>query len=318
MFVIGHSLIARFAADLDVLVQPGEPIGVAVSGGPDSVALLLLAAAARPGLVEAATVDHRLRAGSAHEAAMVGDLCSKLGIPHAILSADWHGLPTANLQAEAREMRYKLLGAWARDRSLRAVATAHHADDQAETLVMRLVRGSGIGGLSGVRPSRPLDEGPRLVRPLLGWTRAELAQVVDDAGIHPVDDPSNRDPRHDRTRIRQWLAETDWVDPARLATSAAALRDADDALDWAFAPLCEERIQHDGGGLIIDAAGLPKEMKRRLLLAAFGKLGAADPRGPDLVRALAALEQGQTVTLAGLKLTGGERWRLTVAPPRRA
>ncbi len=310
--------LARFAADLDALVPLGERVGIAVSGGPDSLALLLLAAAARPGLVEAATVDHRLRANSAHEAALVAGVCVGLGVPHHILVADWHGLPTANLQAEARAMRYRLLGEWASGRSLAAIATAHHADDQAETLMMRLARGAGISGLSGARQARPVFDNVQLVRPLLGWRHSELVGLVDSAEIEPVDDPSNHDPRHDRTRIRQWLAETDWIDPARLAVSAAALREAEEALDWAFASLIEGRLVRDGAAIVIDPSNLPREMTRRLLLAAFDKLDAAPPRGPDLARAMAALTAGKTITLSGLRLEGGPRWRLSSAPPHRS
>ena len=148
--------IERFAADLEVLAPAGTLIGVAVSGGPDSLALLLLAAKARPGEVEAATVDHGLRPESAAEAAMVADLCETLGVPHRILVADWIRSPTSNIQAEARAMRYRLLNDWAIERGLSAVATAHHADDQAETLLMRLARGAGVGGLGGTRKRRAL------------------------------------------------------------------------------------------------------------------------------------------------------------------
>ena len=302
---------ARFAADLDALVAPGERVGIAVSGGPDSLALLLLAAAARPGHVAAATVDHGLREGSADEAQMVAALCQRLAIPHQILAADWADPPRANIQAEARALRYRLLGAWAREHRLGAVATAHHADDQAETILMRLARGAGIAGLGGSRASRPLTDGVRLVRPLLGWRKAELVALVEAAGIEPVDDPANRDPRHDRSRIRGWLAEAGWADPARLAASAAALRDADEALDWSLAPLVTARISRAGDGLTIEPFDLPRELRRRLLLAAFAELAAPIPRGPDLMRALAALEAGETVTLSGLKLEGGQRWRLS-------
>ena len=308
---------SRFAADLDALVAPGERVGIAVSGGPDSLALLLLAAAARPGHVAAATVDHGLREGSADEAKMVAALCQRLDIPHHILVADWADPPRANVQAEARALRYRLLGAWAREHRLAAVATAHHADDQAETILMRLARGAGIAGLGGSRASRPLTDGVRLVRPLLGWRKAELVALVEAAGIEPVDDPANRDPRHDRSRIRGWLAEAGWADPARLAASAAALRDADEALDWSLAPLVTARISRDGDGLTIEPFDLPRELRRRLLLAAFAELAAPTPRGPDLMRALAALEAGETVTLSGLKLAGGERWRLSREPTRR-
>jgi tRNA(Ile)-lysidine synthase len=306
----------RFAADLDALTTRQTRVGVAVSGGPDSLALLLLAAAARPELIEAATVDHGLRTESADEAAMVGSLCARLGVPHRTLLADWSEPPAANVQAQARAMRYRLLNEWAVDRGLPAIATAHHADDQAETLLMRLARGAGVGGLGGTRARRALSEEVELIRPLLGWRKAELVALATKAGLNPVDDPSNRDPRHDRSRIRQWLAGSDWADPARLAVSASAIRDADEALDWALAPLIASRIKQDGGTLQIEPFDLPRELKRRLLLAAFAELGAAPPRGPDLVRALEALERGETVTLSELKLEGGTRWRLSPAPPR--
>jgi tRNA(Ile)-lysidine synthase len=157
-----------------------------------------------------------------------------------------------------------------------------------------------------------------LVRPLLGWRKSELVAVARDAGLDPVDDPSNRDPRHDRSRIRQALEQADWADPARLAASASALRDADEALDWALAPLIAARIRREDEALIIEPFDLPRELKRRLLAAAFGEMAAPAPRGPDLMRAMDALEVGETVTLSGLKLEGGDFWRLSPAPPRRS
>lgn len=309
--------VERFAADLDVLAPSGTMIGVAVSGGPDSLALLLLAAAARPGEIEAATVDHGLRAESAGEAAMVAALCATLGVPHRTLVADWSVPPKSNIQAEARAMRYRLLNDWAIDRGLSAIATAHHADDQAETLLMRLARGAGVGGLGGTKVRRALSEGVMLMRPLLGWRKSTLAAVVESAGIEAIDDPANRDPRHDRSRIRKWLSSSDWADPARLAASASALRDADEALDWALAPLLSSRIRRDADMLVIEPFDLPRELKRRLLLAAIAELGAPAPRGPDLMRAMDAIEEGAAVTLSGLKLEGGTHWRLSLAPPRR-
>jgi len=310
--------IERFTADLGALLPPGQRVGVAVSGGPDSLALLLLAAAARPGLIEAATVDHALRAESRAEAQMVASICRKLDVPHAILPADWSEPPTANIQAEARTMRYRLLAGWAEQLDLPALATAHHADDQAETLLMRLARGAGVRGLGGTRARRQLTEAVALIRPLLSWRKSELVALVEDAGLEPVDDPGNRDPRHDRSRVRQALEQADWADPARLAASASALRDADEALDWALAPLITARLRRDEDALIIEPFDLPRELRRRLLAAAFAELGAPAPRGPDLMRALDSLEAGQTVTLSGLKLEGGSFWRLAPAPPRRA
>ena len=317
MFVIDPSLSNRFAADLDALVPHGERLGVAVSGGPDSLALLLLAAAARPGLIEAATVDHGLREGSRAEAEMVASTCAALGVPHVILPADWIEPPAANIQAEARTMRYRLLADWAESNALAALATAHHADDQAETLLMRLARGAGVGGLGGTRARRKLTEEVALVRPLLGWRKSELAAIVQSAGLDAVDDPSNRDPKHDRSRIRQALEQADWADPARLAASAAALRDADEALDWAVAPLIGERLVRTANGVEVDGSNLPRELRRRLLLAAFAELGAPIPRGPELMRALAALQAGETATLSGLRLTGGKKWAIAREQHRR-
>src|SRR4051812_8322715 len=117
-------LVARFRADLETLAAPRARLGIAVSGGPDSLALLLLAAASRPGLVEAATVDHRLRPESAAEAEMVAGLCEKVGVPHAILTVEWHERPATAIEERAREARYALLGQWVGERPLSALVTA--------------------------------------------------------------------------------------------------------------------------------------------------------------------------------------------------
>jgi len=229
---LSASLTARFAADIAPL-WPGEgTLGLAVSGGPDSLALLLLAHAALPGRIAAATVDHGLRPANADEAAMVAALCARLGVPHATLPVT---LAEGNVQAEARAARYAALAEWMGANGLTALATAHHADDQAETLLLRLNRGSGVAGLAGVR-ARGQVPGTRLplVRPLLGWRRAELAQVVTAAALVAADDPSNRDDRFDRARLRKALAEAGWIDVPALAASAAHIADADAALDWAM------------------------------------------------------------------------------------
>jgi tRNA(Ile)-lysidine synthase len=309
--------LARFATDLDALVTSGSRLGIAVSGGPDSLALLLLAHAVRPGAIEAATVDHRIRSESGDEAAMVARVCADLDVRHAVLTADWAEPPAANLQAEARTMRYRLLGAWAKARGLAAVATAHHADDQAETLLMRLARGAGVSGLAGVRASRALTTEVALLRPLLDWRKAELEALVADSGLIPVDDPSNRDPAFDRARMRTMIGREAAFDPARISRSAAALADANEALEWTTEQLAKERMVRDGEALVLDPAGLPRDLERRLLLAAFRQMGADEPRGPDLMRAMAALTEGGSATLSGLKMRGGKRWRIERESPRR-
>ena len=305
----------RFAAELDDLVEPGERLGVAVSGGPDSVALLLLAAATRPGQVEAATVDHGLRRESAAEARFVAELCNRLGVPHASLTVDVS--PGASLQARARNARYRALTDWATEERLDAVATAHHADDQAETLLMRLARGAGLSGLAATRRIRQLDRDVMLVRPLLGWRRAELRDIVHAAGIEPVDDPANRDPRHDRSRFRGLVERADWAEADRLASSAQWLAEAEEAIEWTVERLADERLSVFGDTVRIDPEGMPRELQRRLLLMAFDRFEAIRPRGPQLDRAMRSLVAGRTATLSGLKLTGGATWEVVPAPARR-
>jgi tRNA(Ile)-lysidine synthase len=308
-------LVARFEADLKPLADGTARLGIAVSGGPDSLALLLLAAASRKDGIEAATVDHQLRSESAGEAAFVRSVCDRLGVSHVTLPVSVAA--GSSVQAQARRARYDALGEWAIARDLGAVATGHHVDDQAETLLMRMARGAGLGGLVGVRYSRPLEPGVTLVRPLLEWRRAELAAIVAASGITPVDDPANRDPRHDRSRFRATLAEADWADAERLAASARWLADADEALEWALKSLLETRMERADGSITINAEGLPRELQRRLLVAGFDRMGAHRPRGPELDRARKALRAGKAATLAGLKLEPGPPWKLSVAPPRR-
>lgn len=306
---------ARFRADLAALAGSAPPaFGVAVSGGPDSLALLLLAEAAFPGLVEAATVDHVLRPESAAEAGFVRDLCAACGIAHATLTGP---AIEGNVQAGARALRYRLLGDWARERGLAFVLTAHHQDDQAETLLMRLQRGAGLAGLAGIRPRAAL-EGLTVLRPLLGWRRAELAAIVAAAGLTPVQDPSNGDDRYDRARLRKRLAETAWLDAPALARSAAALSEAEEALDWTVEQAIAERTEAAPAGLTFDPTNLPAELRRRALLRLLALLAPADPpRGEAVQRLLATLEAGRTATLAGVKCAGGAVWRLSAAPPRR-
>ena len=289
-----------------------------MSGGPDSLALLLLAAAAFPGQVEAATVDHGLREESGGEAAFIGSICASLGIAHDTLKITWATRPDANVQGAAREGRYALLADWAAAHSLSAVATAHHAADQAETLLMRLGRGAGVRGLGGIRPLRPLSGGVDLLRPLLGWRREELAGVVKHAGIAAVDDPSNRDDRYLRTGVRELLAQSPLLDAQRLADSAANCRSADEALEWVAAREAELRTIGANGNLEFNAEGLPREIIRRILVRIFSDHGAKEPVGPDLIRVIDMLEKGSVTTLGGLKLEGGQTWKISRAPPRRS
>jgi len=310
---LAHQIV-RFRRDYEALVGAPARLGVAVSGGPDSLALLLLAGAAWPGHVAAATVDHGLRPESAAEAEAVAALCKRLGCPHNILKV---AVPTGGdgLQGEARRARYAALRGWAEGSGIAALATAHHRDDQAETILMRLQRGAGLAGLSAIRSLRA--EGPALsiVRPLLGWTRLELAGIVAAAGLTPASDPSNGDPRFDRVAIRAFLAQNPQFEPARLARSAAALAEADAALDWAAAKAEILWCSETEDGWTIDPADLPRALRRRLLKRAVAAISGREPG--DVEGLLTALESGQTATLAGVIARPGACWRLSPAPPRR-
>jgi tRNA(Ile)-lysidine synthase len=309
--------IHRFRRDLAALAD-ADRLAVAVSGGPDSLALLLLAHAALPGRIEAATVDHRLRLENAAEAAHVAAICADLGIPHAALSDPDASIAGASVQAQARALRYRLLTRWAGERGLRFLATAHHADDQAETVLMRLARGAGLAGLAGVRARR--DQGEvTILRPLLSWRRSELAAIVAEAGLEAVDDPSNRSDAYDRTRFRALLAGTDLLPAERLAASAACLAEAGQALAWAAEHEWAKRASRTGETLTLDPSGLPPELLRRLAARAVSEVrGDAGWRTDKLAALLPAIVSGGTVNVAGVQIVGGTAWRFSPEPPRRS
>jgi tRNA(Ile)-lysidine synthase len=317
-------LVDRFRADLDALIEPGAKLGLAVSGGPDSVAMLLLAAAARPGGVEAATVDHGLRPASRSEAEMVATLCEKLGVPHSTLAIEWDLPPKSAIQEQARTVRYGALAGWLRERGLSALLTAHYVDDQAETMLMRLNRGSGVRGLAGMRRRAPLpgDPGQLLLRPLLTWRRSELAQVCEDAGISPALDPGNDDARHERVRMRQALAASDWLDVEALARSADHLAAADEAIEWAAEREWAESVDFGADEIVYRASTVPTEIVRRIVSRAIAQLateGAPDDlRGRELDRLISDLQGSRTATLRGVRCSGGLDWRFRQAMPRTA
>jgi tRNA(Ile)-lysidine synthase len=313
----------RFRRAIDSLVDARARVGVAVSGGADSVALLLMAAEARPDRIEAATVDHALRPESRAEAQMVAGLCERIGVPHAILTAEWSDRPATAVQERARVMRYRLLAQWAIERGLTALLTAHHLDDQAETLLMRLARGAGVRGLGGMRAVARVPGGKvALVRPLLGWRRSELDAVCAAAGVEPVQDPSNEDRQFERVRIRQALADSDWLDPQALAASAANLAQADAALSWATTREWQAAVKVGDRSIAYRPADAPREIRRRIVRRAILALASegtgAEPRGRELDQVLNTLLEGRRATLRGVLCTGGPEWRFTKAPPRRS
>jgi tRNA(Ile)-lysidine synthase len=289
---------------------------LAVSGGSDSVALLHLFAHWRDGNAGAppavvATVDHRLRREAAAEAEAVAALARSHGLPHTTLVWDSEK-PAADLQAAARAARYRLLADFARANGLDAVVTAHTRDDQAETLLMRLAHGSGISGLSAIRPERPLGGGVALLRPLLGVGRDALRAMLTAAGIAWSDDPSNLDPRFARPRLRALaapLAEAGLTATA-LSTAARRLARADAAIEAATDALAVVALaRHRGGFTAVDLPALaaaPEEVALRTLARAVGEIGT-ETYGPRLER----LERLHADLMAR-PATGGGRFRRTL------
>jgi tRNA(Ile)-lysidine synthase len=292
--------------------ERGRSLLLAVSGGPDSLALLLLARTAFPDHIRAATVDHGLRPEATQEAVFVERLCGDLDISHAILRPD---TPiSGSLQSSARRARYDLLERHAKAHGCHWIATAHHADDQLETVLMRVARGSGIDGLSAIR-----EQQGKIIRPLLGFSKAELEALCHEAGVTPVRDPSNDDAQFDRVAMRQWLARSDHpFDPKRAVRTAAAFADAAEALEWATDTAYAAHAVAYGHTITLNPAGLPNELRRRLLLRALAHIEPENtPRGDAVDRALADLASGKRFTLGNVLCEGGKAWAFRPAPTRR-
>lgn len=311
---------------------------LAVSGGPDSTALLVLAArwAKRlkraPKLV-AVTIDHGLRPEAAREAVMVKRLARQLGVPHRTLH--WRGRkPRTGLQEAARYARYELLAQIATRARFAHILTAHTLDDQAETVLFRLARGSGLFGLTGMAHAAPLPlNGVReifLVRPLLHIPKARLIATLDAERIAYAEDPSNHDPRFTRARLRSLMPALarEGLDARGLARLAARLRRAEltiqvavQAARSALAPL--PWPQHGPIAFATAAfAGLPAEVGLRLLGAAVAHTGDEGPvelaKLESLYEALRQARSRLRRTLAGALITLSSDY-LTVerAPVRR-
>ena len=273
------------------------------------MALFGLAHAALETECAVVTVDHGLRAEAARECAMVAEACAARGVDCTVLTVT---PGQGNRQAAARGARYAAIAEWAGPRSIKRVATAHHADDQAETLLMRLNRGSGVAGLAGIRPATML-QGLRIVRPLLDWRRAELLSVVREAGLPFIADPSNCDPTYDRTRMRAALADADWRDAAALARSAAHLAEAD-ALLQSLADARWAEVRDGGTGLIVPATGW-LDTDARLLARTIARHGG-DIGAGKLVGFLKRLEKRGTIAGCLIERTR-TGYRCTPEPPRR-
>jgi tRNA(Ile)-lysidine synthase len=318
---------------------------LAVSGGPDSLALMWLAARWRrtlrkgPRLI-AVTVDHGLRPEAAREARDVKQLAKSFGIDHRTMH--WNGAkPKTGVPAAARDARYALLVRAARTSAATHILTAHTQDDQAETLLMRMSRGSGIGGLAAMA-RQSVRDGVTLARPFLHVPKSLLVATLHKAKIEFADDPTNRDPRFARPRLRALMPAlaAEGADARNLARLAARLARANAALDLMtegaaryLHSIDSDRAQLRGVRESYDWSAfsvLAQEIRVRLLLRALDRIGHEGPaelgKVEALVQALEAKAGAKSVaqhvrlkqTLAGavVSLDKG-RIDISPAPPRR-
>lgn len=319
-FVSNPPMTALISADeFAALMAPLGPfeacprVAVAVSGGADSLALALLAhdwATARGGSAVALTVDHRLRPEAAAEAARVGAWVTARGMAHHTLV--WAGpKPAADLQAEARAARYGLLEQWCRDEGVLHLLLAHHREDQAETLLLRLGRGSGVDGLAAMAA---VQEGfsLRWLRPLLTVSRARLSATLTAMGQDWIEDPSNANTAFARVRLRGLMPAlaAEGMTPQRLADTARRLGRARAALEAAVAGTAARWCApHPAGFVLVDPRAFVEEsdevalrLLSRLLTGVGG--GLYPPRAERSEHLLARLRDGLTkaTTLAGCRI----------------
>lgn len=283
------------------------PAAVGVSGGSDSLALMLLlrdwAKASRRPPPVVLCVDHGLRPEAIAEARKVVRWAKQAGLQAHVLAEAGNKPPRSDIEAAARSLRYRLMGAFARKKGLAAIYVAHTHDDQAETFLMRLARGSGVDGLAAMQslalyPDSDFSE-LQLVRPLLGLTRQALREFLGDAGHPWLDDPMNADPRFHRVRIRNaWpQLEAIGLTPARMVEAAAHLGRARAALEIVSEAVLVRVCRPHRSGVLVDSvalSGAPPELALRAL-ATILMLVSRNPYRPRFERLLGlftALTQG--------------------------
>ena len=295
---------------LEALLRPqidaaSGDFAIAVSGGGDSMALLDLASRLAPGRVRAVTLDHGLRPEAAAEATMVADFCAARGLSHQTLVwRGWDG--QGNLQAEARDARYRLIGAWAREAGLAEVWLGHSRDDVAETLLIRLGRAAGLDGLS--RMAQIFErEGMRWRRPLLDAGREELRAHLRAADLTWAEDPSNADPAYLRVRARQALPSLAdlGISAEALSRSAAALAQSRTLIEEVMSAEWSARAWLEGGDILLRLEGAGPEVSRRLIRSALSWIGGGGwPVRQSAMAALAEhLSRAPHHTLAGCLVT---------------
>lgn len=310
-----------FAAQMQVCLPNGLAglLGVAVSGGGDSTALLLLLAdwAKRTGTsLLVASVDHGLRPEARDEIAAVDRLCADLGVSHFVLRwADWDGL--GNLQDKARQARHRLLADWAAAHGVGTIALGHTRDDQAETVLMRLLRGSGVDGLSGMAQISHRSE-ITWIRPLLHHSREDLRGFLRDLGVGWSDDPSNENDAFDRIKIRKTMAAMG-LTPKGLAETAVRMQTTRRFLEAETLAAARSLARISAAGdVVLNSAGffsLSDEIQQRLMAHSLQWVSTAPyrPRLENLHNLLIRLKNREKSTLAGCVLTPNNKGTIDVS-----
>ncbi len=302
---------SRFAKALAAHPKTTEgQIGLSVSGGGDSIALLHLAAQTISAKnLHVITVDHGLRPEAVDEIALVAEHAGMLGLRHEVVKWEWN--QQGNLQAAARDGRWNAIRAWSLAYNIKTVWLGHTEDDQVETILMRLARGSGIDGLTAMYPVAH-RHGLRLFRPLLGCARDDLRAWLKNRGIAWCDDPSNDDPRFDRVRARQMFTQLEdlGLTKKRLLQTVDHMQAAHLTLQEAAKSFAKDYVRQDAGDLIFapEALDLEKaDAPRRVMAAGFGWVGNRTyrPRFEQMLEVVEKSRGGQTVTLGGCILTPG-------------
>jgi len=300
-----HITPAQFASAMATYrLEPGSRIAVAVSGGADSMALARLLATwanERRIFLQGLTVDHRLRDAAADEARQVGAWLASLNIPHEVLvwkQGEAHRALPGSAQSPAREARYDLMTAWCAKNDISHLFVAHHADDQVETFLLRLSRGSGVDGLAAM-PAAFVRDGIVIARPLLAFSKAQMVATCQAQAQTWIEDPSNDNTASVRVRFRQSqeVLEREGLTRARLLATVGHLQRARAALDHAVAGLMD-KVRWDDFAVarvpLADLLAAPEEIGLRALSRLLSSVGGQHfgPRFESLARLYAQMTAG--------------------------
>lgn len=313
------SLYNQFKAVLQPILSDADKIAVAVSGGADSMALVLLMheyAQEMGREIVALTVDHGIRPESFAEAGQVGLWLAKYGIAHHIIK--WQGQKTAtNLQMKARKARYELMADYCSENNIKFLATGHNLNDQAETVLMRLLRGSGVDGLAGMVLVKQIFD-INVIRPLLSITHQNLQQFLRAKNQLWIEDPSNENVKFQRVAVRKLIQSFD--DPQlltkRLVDTAAHMARAKDYISGQLAKNINEIVTYNEAGFyeikLTEFKSLHQEERYRVLAAALQKISGNvyRPRFENLQLLDIKINNGQMInscTLYGCVIAQGKR-----------